>query len=108
MDGNGSPVGSGVLGLLLNSGGTVCDDGFSSLSADAICREMGYIGHISYTSGSRFSIQSNLEIKLDDVICREGDWTTCSYRFGHNCGHHEDIFLQCDIVGKSLMIQLVG
>ncbi|KAL5268608.1 hypothetical protein ACHWQZ_G002453 [Mnemiopsis leidyi] len=99
VDGNGNPVGSRVLGLLLNNGGTVCDDGFSALSADAICREMGYTGHISFTSGNRLSIQSTLEIKLDDVVCREGEWTTCSYIFGHNCGHNEDVFLECDVVG---------
>ena len=96
MDSNGNAVGARVQGLLLNNGGTVCDDSFSSNSADAICRKMGYLGQISYTSGSKWSIQSGLDIKLDDVRCSSGDWSSCSYRLSHNCIHYEDIFLQCD------------
>ena len=96
IDSNGQAVGVRVQGLLLNNGGTVCDDGFSANSADAICRKMGFLGQMNYISGSRWSIQSSLDITLDNVECSTGDWNSCSFIFSHNCGHGEDIFLQCD------------
>ena len=99
VDSNGNAVGARVLGLLLNNGGTVCDDGFSANSAEAVCRKMGYQGQISYTSGSKWGIQSGLDITLDNVECSSGDWSSCSFTFSHNCGHSEDIFLQCDGTG---------
>ena len=101
MDSNGNAVGARVLGLLLNNGGTVCDDSFSANSADAICRKMGHPGHTSFTSGSRWSIQNRLDITLDNVQCSSGDWSSCSFTFSHNCRHSEDIFLQCDDPGES-------
>ena len=99
MDSNGNAIGAGVLGLLLNNGGTVCDDGFSANSANAVCRQMGYLGQMSYTSGSKWSIQSDFNITLYDVRCSSGNWSSCSSRLDHNCVHREDIFLQCDGFG---------
>mgnify|MGYP005728009645 CR=1 FL=1 len=104
MDSNGNAVGARVLGLLLNNGGTVCDDSFSANSADAVCRQMGYLGQMSYTSGSKWSIQSGLDITLDNVECSSGDWSSCSFTFSHNCGHNEDIFLQCDGTGTYIEV----
>ena len=99
MNSNGNAVGARVQGLLLRNGGTVCDDSFSANSANAICRKMGYPGQMSYTSGSKWSIQSGLDIRLDDVSCSSGYWSSCSFRLSHNCVHGEDIFLQCDGLG---------
>ena len=82
-------------GLLLYNGGTVCGDGFSDNSADAICRLLGYFGHFSWSIGSKWEIQSNYEIKLSDIQCSIGDWTTCSFSTTQNCDHSEDIFLAC-------------
>ena len=96
VDFNGEAVGVGVLGLLLYDGGTVCDDFFSATSADAICREMVDFGQRSYISGRRWSIQSCLNITLDDVVCNSGNWSSnCSFNLTHDCVHGEDIFLQC-------------
>ena len=62
--------------------GTVCDDGFDDNSADAICRELGYsFGHLDWTYGSKWSIQNNFEITLDDVSCESGEWSSCSCLF---------------------------
>ena len=38
----GGPLCPKEKGLLPYNGGTVCNDGFSDDSANAICREMGY------------------------------------------------------------------
>ncbi|KAL5253630.1 hypothetical protein ACHWQZ_G013415 [Mnemiopsis leidyi] len=94
----GATVGVGERGLLLYNGGTVCDDSFSENSANAICREMGYSGSLSWVSGSSYSYgenQTSLDITLDDVQCSDDDWNSCSYSTSHNCGHSEDVFLTC-------------
>ena len=101
VDSNGDAVGARAEGLLHSNGGTVCDDGFSANSADAVCRQMGYPGQLSFTSGSKWSIQSGLDITLDNVECSSGVWSSCSYIISHDCGHSEDIFLQCDGPGES-------
>ncbi|XP_063694042.1 deleted in malignant brain tumors 1 protein-like [Bolinopsis microptera] len=104
VDLNGDTVGAGVEGLLLSNEGTVCDDAFTDNSADAICREMGYIGQMSWSSGNRLeNIQEGLEITLDDVDCSSGEWSSCSFSFDDNCGHGEDVFLQCEGVVFSLV-----
>ncbi|KAL5253602.1 hypothetical protein ACHWQZ_G013415 [Mnemiopsis leidyi] len=98
VDVSGDDVATGERGLLLYNGGTVCDDSFSENSANAICREMGYSGSLSWVSGSSYSYgenQTNLDITLDDVQCSDDDWNSCSYSTSHNCGHSEDVFLTC-------------
>ena len=98
----GNDIGARIEGLLLSNGGTVCDDSFSDNSADAICREMGFTGSRSWRRGYIWkSYQATLEITLDDVECASGDWSSCTYNFRDNCGHHEDVFLECD--GKSTL-----
>ena len=104
MDENGETVGAGVVGLLISKGGTVCDDHFSDNSADAICREMGHIGQMSWSNGDLWGIQAGLEITLDDVACSSGEWSSCSFIFVHDCGHGEDVFLQCEGVGESILV----
>ena len=92
----GNKIGAGSLGLLISNGGTVCDDGFGDYSADAICRKMGHIGHIDWSRGKRWSIQTSRDITLDEVKCKSGDWDSCSYEFFSDCTHDEDIFLKCE------------
>ena len=96
MDSNSNTIRSGELGLLLSNGGTVCDDYFSDNSASAICKEMGFLRHRSWTSGSKWSIQSSLSIRMDDVQCSSPTWSSCTSKTSHNCGHSEDVFLQCE------------
>ena len=93
----GNDIGARIEGLLLSNGGTVCDDSFSDNAADAICREMGFTESRSWTRGYIWrSYQATLEITLDDVECTSRDWSSCTYNFQDNCGHHEDVFLECD------------
>ncbi|KAL5265386.1 hypothetical protein ACHWQZ_G006189 [Mnemiopsis leidyi] len=93
---NGEAVPATVEGLLLSNGGTVCDDNFNDNAAEAICRQMGYMGKLSWTYGEKWTIQTSKEITLDDVACATEEWSSCTFSFEHNCGHGEDIFLQCD------------
>ena len=104
VDSNGDAVGAGVVGLLISDGGTVCDDYFSDNSADAICREMGHIGQMSWSNGDLWGIQAGLEITLDDVACSSGEWSSCSFAFVDDCSHGEDVFLQCEGVGESILV----
>ena len=100
VDSNGNSIGAGVLGLLMNNGGTVCGDSFNTNSANAICRKMGYPGYWRWTSGDKWSIQSTLQITLVDVRCSRGLWSFCSFASTNNCGHNDDVFLQCDGIGE--------
>ena len=95
VDRNGNEVSDGEMGLLLYNGGTVCDDGFNSYTADVLCRELGYVRALNWTSEFLFEMQEGLDINLDDVVCRNNNWESCSYRTEHNCGHGEDVFLTC-------------
>ena len=83
-------------GLLIYKGGTVCDDSFSTISANAICMAMGHITSISWTYGELFSIQSNYNITLDDVQCSSHDLSSCSYNVTtDDCSHSQDVHLTC-------------
>lgn len=84
------------LGLLLYKEGTVCDDSFNYRAADAICKKMGFAYAKSWISGDEsFSIQSIYDIHLDDVVCLNLEWDSCSYSESNNCDHSEDVFLSC-------------
>ena len=95
VDSDGNTVGPEELGLLLWNGGTVCDDGFDDNSADAVCRVLGYKHHYSWTSGQKWEVQSVLNIRMDNIKCVKGDWSSCTYRESHDCGHSKDVFLVC-------------
>ena len=100
VDEYGDVAGAGIEALLTYRGGTVCDDYFSDNAATAICREMGFPGAESWSSGQRYEQQSSMQITLDDVSCSGDEWDSCEYRTEHNCGHSEDIFLHCS--GKKI------
>ncbi|XP_070551036.1 scavenger receptor cysteine-rich domain-containing protein DMBT1-like [Ptychodera flava] len=81
--------------------GTVCDDYFTSVDADVVCRELGFWqSSLSSSSSTRSYGQGSGTIWLDDVECqgREISLVMCSHRgWGtHNCGHSEDVGIICD------------
>ena len=86
-------------GLLLYNGGTVCDDFFNDNSADAVCRDMGYVGSNSWNSYSNiiWSIQADYDIKLFNFKCDgSGQLASCTYSTKYRlCSHIEDVFLSC-------------
>ena len=96
------------LGLLLFKGGTVCDDGFNDNAADAICKLMNFTSASRWSSadGVSFDIQSNYNIKLDDVDCSSGEWEDCTYSENHNCRHSKDVFLSCSIGQEGKLFRL--
>ena len=91
--------GDGIRGLLTYNGGTVCDAGFGSNEAHAICDKMGYSRASNWNSYSEpyfYGLQRSLNITLDGVDCEEGgNWSTCSYRKRQNCVHDDDVFITC-------------
>ena len=110
VDKNGNKMRSGERGLLVYKGGTVCDDGFGELEASAICGELGQGDAVSWEAGSFYQdLQETLEIKLDNVICPDPIWSTCSFDESHNCQHSEDVFLTClgkgadDVISSNLL-----
>ena len=95
-------------GLLLYGGGTVCDDFFNYNAANAICKELGF-GAASHwaSAGGWGTIQGTKQINLDDVRCSEdGVWSSCTYLTSHNCGHNEDVLLECQSMPLYIAIRL--
>jgi len=84
------------------SWGTVCDDGFSSDGADVACRQLGFVGSLSHSSGTYGTSDNDQLIWLDDVVCNGNEaklWDCPHNGWGiENCGHHEDVNLVCDTV----------
>ena len=104
VDPRGRRINGEREGLLLFNGGTVCDDGFSTNSAHAICRTMGYRSATRFRHGLVYgTFQSRKRIGLDDVICSSHHWASCRSTTHHNCNHREDILLTCHGSGFKLL-----
>ena len=58
-------------------------------------------GTVHLTSDHQYDIQSNYEIKLDDVNCYSDQWSDCAFSETNDCSHSEDVFLECQ--GKRLI-----
>ena len=84
--------------------GTVCDDGFTDLSATVVCYSLGY-AYVGQSVGNRYGPGSG-RIWLDDVRCsgRETSVADCGHGgWGiHNCKHGEDVSISC------ITVRLVG
>ena len=102
IDSSGNQVTTpGVEGLLTYYGGTVCDNGFTNLAADAICKELEFIRASSWrNSGTFYSGQDGMPISMADISCSSTTWSECSFLETHNCRHWEDVTLSCSNVGK--------
>ena len=75
----------------------MCDDMFSSVSAWAICRFLGF-DRGDWSSGLKWDIQERYDITLDDVRCVRPNWPmncTFSNETVRYCVHVEDVFLSC-------------
>ena len=108
--------------------GTVCDDLFGKSEADTVCRQLGYTGAAAYDNLTSWAIKacylklslaslifnthsrgsSNQPTWLDDVDCAINGSSCiqscqmCPSRQIHNCGHAEDITIECGKVEKWL------
>uniref|UniRef100_A0A8C2I031 Lysyl oxidase homolog n=1 Tax=Cyprinus carpio TaxID=7962 RepID=A0A8C2I031_CYPCA len=82
-----------------NEWGTICDDDFSILAAQVACRELGFLGAVSWSPSAKFG-QGEGRIWLDNVHCtgREKSLAECpSNGFGvSDCRHSEDVGVICN------------
>ncbi|XP_063411205.1 scavenger receptor cysteine-rich domain-containing group B protein-like [Mytilus trossulus] len=77
--------------------GTVCDDFFDDVDARVACRQLGY--NTGFTVESVDVDDGTGEVWLDDMNCTgiERELSDCPNKgWGmENCGHHEDIGIEC-------------
>ncbi|KAG8454039.1 hypothetical protein GDO86_000610 [Hymenochirus boettgeri] len=77
--------------------GTVCDDGWTDLNTQVVCRQLGYKNGKNVLE-NHFVTRGGV-IWLDDVICtgKESIISQCSKKdWGkHDCSHQEDVHIVC-------------
>ena len=56
-------------GILMYSGGTVCDDAFNDNTANWVCRMMGYESLNAWENDRKYSWQDNYPIRLANIKC---------------------------------------
>ncbi|KAK7089640.1 scavenger receptor cysteine-rich domain-containing protein DMBT1-like [Littorina saxatilis] len=98
---SGSRASQGRLEVQLNRNGpwgTVCDDFFDVNDATVACRMLGYTEPVPLVKGSAFYGSGTGDILMDDVTCggNETNLDQCSYLTSHNCGHGEDVGIDCN------------
>ncbi|XP_043088734.1 LOW QUALITY PROTEIN: galectin-3-binding protein A [Puntigrus tetrazona] len=79
--------------------GTVCDDGWDLAEAQVVCRQLGFPGAVSVTSGGQYGEGSG-PIWLDDMNCKglESSLSECCFKgWGvTDCSHKEDAGVICE------------
>ena len=104
----------GVL-IIYNQGqfGTVCDDDWNDRSAELACQKLGRGPLKSWRSFSKSLLSEKpaifttedgkehethtLQILVDNINCANANsWDNCTWTDAHNCGHGEDIVLECE------------
>ena len=86
----------------LNTWGTVCDDSFGEIDAQAACHTLGFKGlseyKVAYNTGWS---KSEIPIVMNGLACTSNteNFMQCQYRSCKNsgcCSHSEDILLTCN------------
>ena len=83
--------------------GTVCDDGWSSIDAGVVCRQLGF-GSSGIAIGSAGFGQGSGSIWLDSVTCigNESTLASCGHlgvNITRSCYHFEDAGVRCSLRG---------
>ncbi|XP_046368563.2 hemicentin-2-like [Haliotis rufescens] len=86
--------------------GTVCDDGFDLNDAKVVCRGFG-LNALSVKASAHYG-QGTGSIMMDDVACTGSEMSLdrCSHPGWetHNCGHGEDVGVECvSVPGQPFM-----
>ncbi|XP_071492287.1 neurotrypsin-like [Diadema antillarum] len=91
--------------------GTVCDDSWNDADARVVCRQLGYSTIFAEAVSGGIYGEGSGPILLDDVRCYgwESDLADCSHRgwYSHDCGHHEDAGVRCDVFDFSTTVPAV-
>ncbi|XP_035462611.1 neurotrypsin isoform X2 [Scophthalmus maximus] len=82
--------------------GTVCDDSWTVLNAQVVCRQLGFRGRAEVAPDEVYEEGRGL-ILLDDVRCLGSEATllACTHsEWGqHDCSHSEDVGVRCETGG---------
>ncbi|XP_019854098.1 PREDICTED: neurotrypsin-like [Amphimedon queenslandica] len=82
-----------------NQWGTICDDAWTSIDAEVVCRQLGFPSSGAVAVGLAHYGQGVGPIVLDNVACSglETYITDCQNNgyYVHNCAHAEDAGVQC-------------
>ncbi|KAH3726524.1 hypothetical protein DPMN_052391 [Dreissena polymorpha] len=82
-----------------NTWGTVCDDSFDILDAIVVCRMLRFPKNLVNVQPNAAYGQGTDPIWLDEVECNGAETSLFNCRASwrnHNCGHHEDVGVDCD------------
>ena len=80
--------------------GTVCDDYWDMDDTHVVCNQLGFTAAYSHNNAQGEGVG---DIVLDDVQCygREANVMHCRHLTTHNCRHHEDVSIQCNLLRLS-------
>ncbi|KAG7511560.1 neurotrypsin-like [Solea senegalensis] len=98
--------------------GTVCDDNWTELNTQVVCRQLGFRSQTDVSPDAVYEEGRGL-ILLDDVRCQGSESTllACSHsQWGHHdCSHSEDVVVRCererdasDMSASGPLVRLVG
>ena len=77
--------------------GTICDDGFHAIDAQAACHSLGFKTGSFRGQNSKFN--STIPLWLENIACSSStsNFLECSHNGwgNHDCSHGEDVYLTC-------------
>ena len=84
-----------------NVWGTVCDDNFEEIDAQAACHTLGFKGLKEFQTSYNSGFTNAMPITMDDLGCKSqtDNFLQCQYSSCKNngcCSHNEDILLTCN------------
>ena len=78
--------------------GTICDDGWDHVSADVVCKTLGFVGYELYYKPVRdVPLNGVSQIWFTHVDCtgEEDHLFNCTWHKPRNCDHSEDVGVEC-------------